>query len=447
MNDKFLEYREKYPDFIYKSFSYTIDDNININFNYVIPGLEEFNHKISIPSLYISNNYNKEYLDYMIFNIGMIELINYIKCTCSFNIIVEAGYINDEEIEFFKKLYYKGLGELLYRNNISISLDELFDIRCKCNKTSLPKLNYIGKGNLICVGGGKDSCVSLELLKNEDNYCLVINPRDVTINCCKAAGYSENKIVMVKRIIDSKIIDINNRGFLNGHIPFSSVVAFISYLVSYLLGRKNIILSNEASANESTIIGTDVNHQYSKTYEAECDFRNYVKDVFNIDINYFSLLRGLSEFNIARLFSHYKKYHCIFRSCNLGSKNDNWCWCLNCPKCLFIYIILSPFLDRNDLISIFGEDLYERDDLLETFKEILGYSSTKPFECVGTYEEARYAISLVINKSDKLPYLLQYYKDNYDMFLDGSEIEKYNDINNLDEYFNNIVRKELDKYV
>ena len=33
------------------------------------------------------------------------------------------------------------------------------------------------------------------------------------------------------------------------------------------------------------------------------------------------------------------------------------------------------------------------------------------------------------------------------MFLDGSEIEKYNDINNLDEYFNNIVRKELDKYV
>ena len=111
-------------------------------------------------------------------------MINYIKCTCSKNIIVEAGYVNNKQIDFFKKLYYKGLGELLYRNNIQITLDELFNIKCNCSETSHPKLNYIGKGNLICVGGGKDSCVSLELLKNEDNYCLVINPKEVTINCC-----------------------------------------------------------------------------------------------------------------------------------------------------------------------------------------------------------------------------------------------------------------------
>ncbi len=447
MNKNFLKYREEYPDFIYKSFSYTIDDNLNISFNYIIPGLEEFNHKIIIPKEYIKIDYDKDYLEYIIFNIGMIEIINYIKCTCSRNIIVDAGYINNKQIDFFKKLYYKGLGELLYRNNIQISLDELFDIKCNCSEISLPKLNYTGEGNLICVGGGKDSCVSLELLKNEDNYCLVINPKDVTLNCCNAAGYSDDRIVRVKRIIDSKIIDINNRGFLNGHIPFSSVVAFISYLTAYLLGIKNIVLSNEASANQATVIGTDVNHQYSKTFEAECDFRDYVKDTFDIDINYFSLLRGLSEFNIAKLFSHYKKYHHVFRSCNLGSKNNNWNWCLNCPKCLFIYIILSPFIERDELISIFGEDLYEREDLLDTFKEIIGYSDTKPFECVGTYEEARYAVSLVINRGGILPYLLQYYKDNYNLELDGSSIEKYNDLNNLNDHYDNIVRKELDKYV
>ena len=170
-------------------------------------------------------------------------------------------------------------------------------------------------------------------------------------------------------------------------------------------------------------------------------------NTFDIDINYFSLLRGLSEFNIARLFSHYRKYHHVFRSCNLGSKNNNWNWCLNCPKCLFIYIILSPFIERDELISIFGEDLYEREDLLDTFKEIIGYSDTKPFECVGTYEEARYAVSLVINRGGDMPYLLQYYKDNYNLELDGSNIEKYNDLNNLNEYYDNIVRKELDKYV
>ena len=98
MNKNFLKYREEYPDFIYKSFSYTIDDNLNISFNYIIPGLEEFNHKIIIPKEYIKIDYDKDYLEYIIFNIGMIEIINYIKCTCSKNIIVEAGYVNNKQI-------------------------------------------------------------------------------------------------------------------------------------------------------------------------------------------------------------------------------------------------------------------------------------------------------------------------------------------------------------
>lgn len=447
MNNKFEQYREEYPDFIYKSFDYNLDNNLNITFNYIIPGLEEFCHKIIIPKEYINNLYDKDYLEYLIFNIGMIEAINYIKCTCSKNIIVDAGYISNDEINYFNKLYYKGLGELLYRNNINISIDELFTFTCNCEKRKLPSNNYKGKGNLICVGGGKDSCVSLEILKNEENNsCLIINPKDVNMECCRVAGYGDKDIIKVERIIDKKILDINEKGFLNGHVPFSSVIAFISYLIAYLNGKKNIILSNEASANESTVVGTDVNHQYSKTYEAENDFRSYMSNI-NLDINYFSLLRGLSEFNIAKLFSHYEKYHHVFKSCNLGSKSIPWRWCCNCSKCLFIFIILSPFLSIDKLISIFGENLYEREDLLDTFKELIGYSDNKPFECVGTYEEARYAISLVIEKNDNLPYLLKYYRDNYALELDGSKIINYDEENNLNNYYDELIRKELDKYV
>lgn len=447
MNSKFLNYRKKYPDFIYKSFSYNIDDNLNIDFIYEIPGLEVFNHKIIIPGEYIKKSYDKDYLEYLIFNIGLIEAVNYLKSTCSRNVIIDAGFINDDGIRFFKKLYFKGLGELLYRNNIDISFDELFEFKCRCNEEKLPQNKYTGSGNLICVGGGKDSCVSLELLKNEkNNSCLIINPKDVNVECCRVAGYSDDQIIKVQRVLDNKIINLNNKGFLNGHIPFSSVVAFISYLVAYLNGKSNIILSNEASANESTVLGTDINHQYSKTYEFESDFSYYMSKI-NLNINYFSLLRGLSEFNIAKLFSHYKKYHKVFKSCNVGSKKNPWEWCCNCPKCLFIYIILSPFLDREELISIFGDDLYNRENLLDVFKEIIGYSDNKPFDCVGTYEEARYAISLVINKLDELPYLLKYYKDNYKLELDGSLIEKYNIENNIDKYYDDLVRKELDKYV
>ena len=448
MNEKFNKYRENYQEFIYRSYKYNIDDNLNIEYDFEIPGLETFNPKIIIPKKYITNNYNNEYLDYLIFNIGLIELISYVKCTCSKKIIIEASYINEEQIKFLSKLYYNGLGELLYTNGININQNDLFEIICTHKQFELPKINYEGKGNLICVGGGKDSCVSLELLKEqENNSCLLINPKTPSLECSKIAGYKDDEIIKVQRILDRKIIDLNNKGFLNGHTPFSSLVAFISYLVAYLSGKRNIILSNESSANESTVIGTNINHQYSKTYEFECDFREYASKYLKLDINYFSLLRGLSEFNISMLFSHYEKYHMAFKSCNLGSKEKEWIWCCNCSKCLFIYIILSPFLDKDRLMKIFGEDLYERKDLLNIFQEILGYSETKPFECVGTYEEARYAVSLVIESyKGELPYLLKYYKDNYPKELYKTEIQKYNNKNNLTEYYDKLVRRELKKF-
>lgn len=442
--DKFNFYREKYPDFIYKSFSYEFDnDSLKIEYKFEIVGLEEFNPKIIIPKKYIKNNYDKCYLEYLIGNIGLIEIISYVKCTCSKNIIIDALYINEEQIKFLKKLYYNGLGEFRYINGIVIDEDSLFNIICTRDKFSLPKNNYVGKGNLICVGGGKDSCVSLELLKNESyNSCLIINPKTPSLKCCEAASYSDDNIIKVERQLDRKIIELNSQGYLNGHTPLSAVIAFISFLIAYLNGKKNIILSNESSANESTIVGTLINHQYSKTYEAECDFNNYLHNNFFLDIKYFSLLRGLSEYNIAKIFSKYPKYHSIFKSCNLGSKGIEWVWCCDCPKCLFIYIILSPFINLDSRIKIFGENLYEREDLLNVFLEIIGYSDTKPFECVGTYSEARYAISKVIYSGEE-GYLLKYFQDHFPLELDGTLIEKYNDSNNLDEYFNKIVLEEV----
>mgnify|MGYP003432123021 CR=1 FL=1 len=41
----------------------------------------------------------------------------------------------------------------------------------------------------------------------------------------------------------TKIVELNKEGYLNGHTPFSSIVAFISYLCAYLNGKKNIIFS------------------------------------------------------------------------------------------------------------------------------------------------------------------------------------------------------------
>lgn len=442
---KFQELREKFDTFIYDSYEILeSNEDYTLKFNFIIPNLVEFHPTIKFSKKNITNqNINDNLLNQMVFHLGLVELISYYKCVCSKTIVIKCGYLNEEQINWWNKLYYNGLGEFLYVNNIDITEDEFVNIECLGEKIEVADVSYQGVGNLIPIGGGKDSNVSLELLSSEydTNTCFIINPKEVHLACADAALYTDDKIFKVERKIDQNLIELNKEGYLNGHTPFSAMVAFLTYICAYFANKKYIVLSNEASANEATILGTNINHQYSKTYEFENDFNTYTKKYFNIDIKYFSLLRPLSELQIAKLFAHYKKYHHIFKSCNVGSKELLWKWCCNCAKCLFIYIILSPFLAKEELIDIFGEDLYENKDLLNIFIELLGYSDKKPFECIGTYQEVRLAVSLTITKrKEELPYLLKYYQNNYPLELNDEMLTSFNEENNLDEHFVKIVK-------
>lgn len=443
--NKYNELRNEYDTFIYDSYEIEeLENTTKITYNFIVPSLTQYKPTLEVKKFKI-DSFTKN----LIFHIGLVELVSYWKATCSKNVIIKAGYINKEQIEFFKKLYFYGLGELFYTNGITPNYDDFINIKCELEEQNIEIPNYVGNGNLIPIGGGKDSNVTLEIMKSdfEDNLCFIINPKQVTLSCAQTAGYSNEKIVTVKRTIDKNLIELNKQGFINGHTPFSALVAFLSYFNAYITGKKYILLSNESSANESNVDGTKINHQYSKTYEFECDFNEYTKKYFKIDIKYFSLLRPLSEYQIAMLFSNYEKYHEIFKSCNVGSKKEPWHWCCSCPKCLFVYIILSPFLYKEKLIEIFGEDLFEKEDLLDTFIELTGYGKTKPFECVGTYEEVRYAITKTISKLDKQPYLLKYYKEHFELENLNKNLEnKYNRENNLNPYFENLLKSELKKW-
>lgn len=441
----FEKLRKEYKKFTYEK--YDINETFSeiiITYYFNIDNKEKFNPTLKFSkSIIKNNNMDKDFFNYLVFHIGLIELISYWKCICPKEVEVSAGHIDHEQIEWFKKLYYYGLGEFFYTNKIDVSYDDFMHISCTSKEKYIPNINYHGTGNLIPVGGGKDSVVTLELLKGMDNTTFIINPKSAMLECSKIAGY-DNPII-VNRTIDKNLIRLNKEGYLNGHTPFSSLVAFITYFISYLSNKKYIVLSNESSANESNVRGLKVNHQYSKSFEFENDFNLYTKKYFNIDIKYFSFLRPLYEIQIARLFSKYEKYHKVFKSCNVGSKSSEWHWCLNCPKCLFVYIILSPFLYKDKLINIFGADLYENKDLLNTFIDLTGNSDNKPFECVGTYDEVNLALSLTIKKIDgELPYLLKYYKDNYKL-VNYNLLNNYNLENNLDEEFDRILRDNYDK--
>ena len=208
------------------------------------------------------------------------------------------------------------------------------------------------------------------------------------------------------------MLQLNKEGFLNGHTPFSALVAFSTVIAARMAGLSYIALSNESSANESTVQGSTVNHQYSKSFKFETDFHRYQTDYLPGSAYYFSMLRPLSEFQIAKYFAKQKQYHAIFRSCNAGSKTDSWCG--HCPKCLFVYFILSPFLSREEVKEIFGTDMLEDETMQSTMEQLVGIQEEKPFECVGSRDEINTALVMTIDRlekdGEKLPYLLKYYK-------------------------------------
>lgn len=373
-NNKYIDLREKFPNFIYESYDYKLaDDKITIEFSYSLSGKYFFRPKISIPirDFFQWESITETARENIIFHIGMIELLSYWKAACPPKVIVKPCKLSTEQVSWWKNLYFNGLGEFFYLNTISTDAESFMEVECDSEKEfssfSLP----LDDSYIVPVGGGKDSVVTLELLKN--NYPvtpLVVNPRGATDECIRTAGFTHEKTIEIFRTIDPVLLELNALGFLNGHTPFSALLAFVSLLASALSGKRNIALSNEASANETTVIGQNINHQYSKSFEFEKDFREYISAYISRDFNYFSFLRPLHEIQIAFLFSKLPDYFHVFKSCNAGSKSD--IWCCNCPKCLFSYIILSPFIDRHELVKIFGEDLLAKTSLLPVFIKLMG---------------------------------------------------------------------------
>ena len=115
-------------------------------------------------------------------------------------------------------------------------------------------------------------------------------------------------------------------------------------------------------------ISFGINRRQRITVEFERDFRDYCQKTFGefgTVPEYFSLLRPLSEWQIAREFVKYPQYFGVFQSCNLGSKTN--VWCCNCAKCLYVYILLAAFLDDDTLCGIFGCNMLEKTELSEMF--------------------------------------------------------------------------------
>lgn len=414
---KYQELRKKYPRFIYEKYSYKISGNsLEIFFNFAIPPDIKFNpkiiiEKVSSPAVALAKTGNSA-LNNLVFHLGLMEIPSYWKTTCSPEIIIKAGHLSKEQTLWWKELIINGMGQFFYENRIDWRPKNFLTIKCQ-NENKYKNFNgKLKKRYLVPFAGGRDSIVTLENLKKKGEVALfLVNPNKQMKKVVKVTGVK--KQIIVKRIIDKRLLELNKKGFLNGHTPFTALLSFLSVFCAVLFDYGNIVFSNEKSADEGNVkyLGKTINHQWAKSSKFEKMFKNYCKKYLAKNVNYFSYLRRYGELEISKMITKYPKYFSVFSSCNasmrIGAKQIRWCG--NCPKCLFVYATLYPFLNKKNLLKIFGKDIFENRKLLPVMKALIGQGRPKPFECVGTKRESRLAFKLSLEKAKKekeIPYLL-----------------------------------------
>ncbi len=362
----------------------------------------DFVEKIFLPKMSF-NNINRTALKNILNNLSLMLGISYWKLYCIKNIEIKHFKISKKQTNFWKRIYINGLGEFFYRNKIDFRGIIKFPQFSKSLGRSIQlKKN---KRSLLLFGGGKDSIISAEILKNKKRTFTLFTINNAAIHR-DTARIVDKKILSIKRKLDPKLIKLNQtRGVYNGHVPMSAVYAFLGILAAILYGFDEVIASNEKSANygNALYLGRKINHQWSKSIEFEKMFNKYTKEFTAPNLNYFSLLRSYSEIKIAALFSRYPKYFRHFSSCNNNfrlqpiTRNK---WCGQCAKCAFVFAILAAYLSKKEIIGIFGQNLFDNKDLLLVYEELLGMRGIKPFDCVGTPKEMKQAFKFIRKRGE-----------------------------------------------
>jgi UDP-N-acetyl-alpha-D-muramoyl-L-alanyl-L-glutamate epimerase len=338
-------------------------------------------------------------------HLGLVAGLSYFKMAAPKRVIVDVGEWTSAQLNAHREILANGLGEFCFVNNLDPNLHPHYEARVRdFAQEPVQLVNATSAQPLVPVGGGKDSCVSIEALRAAGftPTLITVNRYPVIAEVIVDAGLPD---IAVRRILDPNIREYNERGALNGHVPATAIVSFAVVCAAVLHGHDAAVMSNERSASEGNVSyrGVEINHQWSKSVEAEEILRSLIESEVR-GLDYFSLLRPLSELSIARAFAQTcGRYLASFSSCNAAFRLDPARrvsrWCGQCPKCQFVYLALATSLPRNVLEGIWGEELFTTSPM-EGFEALLGLTEWKPFECVGESGECRVALAIVSESAE-----------------------------------------------
>ncbi len=290
-------------------------------------------------------------------------------------------------------LYDHGLRELAVRNGLDVPLPVTLEAPERREDGSLDPFagsDRDAAGPLVPFGGGKDSTLTLSLLADDGPVAFTIHPTPVQRRAAAAVGVP---LVTMTRRLDPLLARRTAEGGWNGHVPITAINSAVSALVAALLGRRDVVIANERSAEEPTlrVAGTPVNHQYSKTYRFEVAFADALAPT---GIRYWSSIRRWSELAVAGALARRGTLRNAILSCNrafsLTDPDPDPTWCRNCAKCRFTFVSFAPFLTVDEAEEMFGGNLLADPDQIEGVRALW---SDKPFDCVGELAESAITVA------------------------------------------------------
>jgi UDP-N-acetyl-alpha-D-muramoyl-L-alanyl-L-glutamate epimerase len=310
--------------------------------------------------------------------LAVVAGTSYWKTTADPDVSIDFA-LTDAEQRLADALYDHGMREFAVRNGRRVPVEV---------EVHAPQVERAAAARddgrpVLPMGGGKDSTLVAGVLADLDPLLVSVKPNRFVAQTAATLGLDH---VVIDRTIDPLLLQRNREGALNGHVP----VTAINSLAVAAMADGPIVMANERTASATTrrLRGCIVNHQWSKSLDAE-----RMIDAA-LPMPYLSATRPFSELQVAQAFSSVKELHGSFMSCNraflLDAVRRTDGWCCDCDKCRFTFLVLAPFVDA---APIFGRDLLADADQIDGFRALL--SPDRPWECVGEAAECAEAVALL----------------------------------------------------
>ena len=329
----------------------------------------------------------------------LIAGLSYYKAGAARRIDVGTTPLGTQGRRLLKAALSDGLGEFAYRNQIPLS-----DVTIEGREGVDAFEPFVDTNRVLTpFGGGIDSVVTVEKLRQHvDQTLFVVSPATGRFAPLEATAAATGiDVVRASRALDPQIVR-GDESFFNGHVPVTTMVTLLAAVAAVASGRGGVALSNEHSSSVANLrwYNSDINHQWSKSWNAENLIASAIGERVGDELVVASYLRDRSELWVAQVFSELAQYHHVFRSCNRafaqapGERADQWCG--ECDKCLFVNLVLAPFLSRTALWSIFASEPLSNSAREAQLRTLVGLGEDhKPFECVGDPDESAVALTEV----------------------------------------------------